>query len=725
VNRCRTVVGGALTGAAQWRAVRWWAPVIAGLALTVLFLSITARLTVLDARYDQRAVARSNAYERLYTEVLPTPAAQRVLREALAPLPISPSFVLANNRLLLPPDVLSETVNKALAQFVAYVLGGRDGLDVPLILSPVVAHTTEISQHLLPGLVTSAPHVTDSSLQRFDLDFASFIAGLRSGKLPSIPRFPLSRTTADRVATTLTSGLDAEQRTKVDGQLRLLLSSGRLDEAIALVAPAYAAQYPGLQDELTDGLSATVSTVQHPLTELRSYGTVRSLRTVHSVVPLGLWSFPLLGSLVALAALALAAHAAGRSEESLIAAIAGQLGGAALVASGVGLLVLATLPDPLRALANGGDLPASLSAIVTDIDHHLRGGVVTTYLHLCGGLLLGAGAIALVYVIATYGVSIRHLLRTALVVGAAAATTTVVTTAIPNGTPPATCNGYASLCHKPYDDVAFLATHNSMSSSDAGFINAEQDPTIIGQLNSGARALLVDFHYWTTGTAVQRFLHRLPPSSRDALAPLMTDIGTKPGVWLCHVACQLGATPATSGLHAVAEWLRTHHDAVLTLIVEDHTSPADTLSTLEKAGLKRFAWVQSAPGAPWPTLGEMVRSGHRLVVFTERADALAPWVSNYHQVGAETAFRASSPSDLSCAPGRGPAFARLFLLNNWISTDAPSRSEAAQVNAYGALSRRAARCRHERHMMPNFIAVDFAAIGDPLRVVDRLNHVSR
>jgi hypothetical protein len=721
VNRWRAIA----TGAVQWRAVRWWAPVVAGLALAVLFLSITARLTVLDARYDQRAVARSNAYERLYTQVLPTPAAQRVLRDALNPLPIPPSFVLANNRLLLPPDVLAETVDEALAQFVAYALGGRDGLDVPRIMRPVVAHTAELSQHLLPGLVTDSPHVTDSSLARFDLDFASFIAGLRSGKLPPIPQIPFKRTTADRIANTLTSGLDEEQRTTLDGQLRLLLASGRLDDAIALVAPAYAAQYPGLQDELTDGLSAAVSTVQHPLTELRGYGTVRSLRTAHSVVPLGLWSFPLLGSLLALAALALAAPAAAREDEPLVAALAGQLAGAALVASAIGMLVLATLPDPVRALARNGGLPDSLGSILTDIDDDLRGGIVTTYLHLCGGVLLGAGAIALVYVVAAYGVSIRHLLRTALVVGAVAAITPVVTTVIPDGTTPATCNGYASLCHKPYDGAAFLATHNSMSSSDAGFINAEQDPTIIGQLNSGARALLIDFHYWTTATSVQRFLGRLPPATRKVLAPLTTDIGTRPGVWLCHVACQLGATQAVSALHAVADWLRTHHDAVLTLIVEDHTTPADTLKTLEQAGLRRFALVQPALGAPWPTLGEMVRSGRRLVVFTERADALAPWVTNYHQVGAETAFRATSPSRLSCAPGRGPAYARLFLLNNWISTDAPSRSEAAQVNAQATLARRAARCRRERHMMPNFIAVDFAAIGDPLRVVDRLNHVSR
>lgn len=721
MNRWR----GVASGAAEWRVLRWWAPLIAGAAISVLFLFLTARLTVLDAGYDERAVARSHAYERLYTQVLPAPTAQRVLRKALRALPVGPSFVLANNRLLLPPDVLSDVVDTALTQFVDYLLGGRNGLDLPRILRPVVAHLAELSQHLLPGLVTRAPRVTDSSLERFNVDFASFITGLRSGQLPRIPVLPLNKTTADQVANTLTSGLDTQQRSRLDGQLRLLLSSGRLDDAIALVAPAYSAQYPGLPADLTDRLSAAVSTVQHPLNELRGYGSVRSLRTLHSVVPLGLWSFPLLGSLLALAVLSLATASAARAGESPVGALAAQLAGAATVATGAGLLVLATLPDPLRALVGAGDMPASLGAIVTDIDADLRGGIVTTYLHLCGGILLGAGAIALVYVIATYGVSIRHLLRTALAVGAAGATAAVVTTAIPNSAPPATCNGYASLCHKPYDAVSFLATHNSMSSSDAGFINAEQDPTIVGQLNNGVRALLIDFHYWRTAAPVERYLRRLPAPSRAALTPLISDIGARPGVWLCHVACQLGATPAVPALHAIGDWLRAHRDAVVTLIIEDHTNPADTMTTLERAGLRRYAWSQPSPGSPWPSLGEIVRSNRRLVLFTERADEHVPWLANYHRVGAETEFRADSPADLTCARGRGPAYARLFLLNNWVSSSlAPSRAEAAIVNSAEALGRRAARCRRERHMLPNFVAVDFAAIGQALAVVDRLNHVS-
>jgi hypothetical protein len=263
-----------------------------------------------------------------------------------------------------------------------------------------------------------------------------------------------------------------------------------------------------------------------------------------------------------------------------------------------------------------------------------------------------------------------------------------------------------------------------MASSDAGFINAEQDPTIIGQLNSGVRALLIDFHYWTTTAPAERYLRRLPPASRAALAPLMSNIGDRPGVWLCHVACQLGATPAVRALRTIGDWLKTHRDAVVTIIIEDHTSAADTMSTLEMAGLRRYAVTEPVPGSSWPTLGEMVRSNRRLVLFTERADEPVSWLSNYHRIGAETQFRADSPADLTCAPGRGPARAGLFLLNNWVSTLAPRRGEAAVVNSATVLGHRAARCRRERHMFPNFVAVDFAAIGRPLVVVDRLNHVS-
>ena len=45
------------------------------------------------------------------------------------------------------------------------------------------------------------------------------------------------------------------------------------------------------------------------------------------------------------------------------------------------------------------------------------------------------------------------------------------------------------------------------------------------------------------------------------------------------------------------------------------------------------------------------------------------------------------------------------------------------MNAYDFLEPRVARCREQRGMLPNLVAVDFFREGDAARVVDELNRV--
>jgi hypothetical protein len=177
-------------------------------------------------------------------------------------------------------------------------------------------------------------------------------------------------------------------------------------------------------------------------------------------------------------------------------------------------------------------------------------------------------------------------------------------------------------------------------------------------------------------------------------------------------------------MKALRSWLASHRDAVVTLIIEDHVSLDETRSVIEDAGLRRYVQTPPGPDVAWPTLGRMVATNHRLVVFTERNDWPDGWIRNYHFLGAETPYDVPDRAALSCAQGRGPDRAPLFLLNNWVSTSAPSRSLAAQVNAPSALLRRVRECDRERGMIPTYIAVDFAQVGDPIRAVDRLNRVS-
>ena len=109
----------------------------------------------------------------------------------------------------------------------------------------------------------------------------------------------------------------------------------------------------------------------------------------------------------------------------------------------------------------------------------------------------------------------------------------------------------------------------------------------------------------------------------------------------------------------------------------------------------------------------------------------APWYQvGYDRLLRETPYEFRRPAKLldparlpaSCEPNRGPESAPLFLLNHWVGTDpAPRPSNAARVNAFEPLLRRARECERIRGRLPNLVAVDFYAEGDLLRVVDALN----
>ena len=142
------------------------------------------------------------------------------------------------------------------------------------------------------------------------------------------------------------------------------------------------------------------------------------------------------------------------------------------------------------------------------------------------------------------------------------------------------------------------------------------------------------------------------------------------------------------------------------------------------AGLDELAY-QPVVGQPWPTLGDMIRSGRRLVVMLEDGDggAAAPWLVNGFELTQDTPYTFPTIDSFSCATNRGPADAPLFLLNHWLSGFSALVTSAQQVNVADVLLPRAQQCEAERGQIPNFVALNYVAIGDGLRVVDELNGV--
>jgi hypothetical protein len=309
------------------------------------------------------------------------------------------------------------------------------------------------------------------------------------------------------------------------------------------------------------------------------------------------------------------------------------------------------------------------------------------------------------------------------------------------------CNGHVELCDRPLDDVAFAGTHNAMSSPTyPDWLFAQQEKGLEGQLDDGVRALLIDAHFGNeVGGRVLTDLsgrderkaaeESLGPRGFEAAMRIRDSLlgGNAPRgprkMWLCHGFCEVGAIPLTQGLQEVTDFVVRHPRQVILIVIQDEgPTPQDLATAFDDAGLTPYVYKGTLPRTRegWPTLGELIDSGQRVVVMVESHayDPKVPWIHNAYDYTQETPYHFTRPSQFSCAENRGPSTAPLFLLNHWIDTSpAPRPSNAAKVNAYDVLLGRARECERERGQMPNIIAVDFYKTGDVMKVVDTLNRI--
>ena len=99
------------------------------------------------------------------------------------------------------------------------------------------------------------------------------------------------------------------------------------------------------------------------------------------------------------------------------------------------------------------------------------------------------------------------------------------------------CNGAALLCARHFDQVVLPGAHNAMSAASLGWRIPNQSVAIPEQLETGIRALLIDTHYG-----------RLQPDGTVKTDDDGSVTEGERGLYLCHVACELGATPLVPAL---------------------------------------------------------------------------------------------------------------------------------------------------------------------------------
>ena len=127
--------------------------------------------------------------------------------------------------------------------------------------------------------------------------------------------------------------------------------------------------------------------------------------------------------------------------------------------------------------------------------------------------------------------------------------------------------------------------------------------------------------------------------------------------------------------------------------------------------------------AAWPTLGQMVAAGRRLVVMTDRDGGKWPGYHDVWQHCWETHFSVKRVEDFSFRRNRGQASNRLLILNHFLTRTTGSVSLAAQANSQTVLGPRVDGCRKVTGRRPHFVVVDFYDIGRARQVVEALNRV--
>ncbi|WP_405988964.1 PI-PLC domain-containing protein [Streptomyces sp. NBC_00986] len=714
-------------GVASRRLPRIAALILAVLATAVLTVTATARSTVVSPGFYRSALNEQKAYDRLYNQVLVDPRTAAVTRGLLARLPVPEAQVTSNLKLVLPPETVRDLTEQQIDAVVGYLGGKRDALDLTVDLRPVLANLNDLAQIYFGDLVASVQDRPEPDFQRFSTDLSAALGAVVAGHVPAgLPALPLTEAQADQAAGTLVSGLPAAERDALRPAVETALRDGDVATALATVAPAVvtdrtrtaAARLRATVDggtwNLTDTLAASGNDLA-PLHRAHAY----------TAVGLGL-AETLAAALLAVALLVLWVAGGSAPPGRRLLPL-----GWSLAAGGVlaGLLaVLFRLVSGGRVIDPPGSWPPSLARLVDDVQRTALDRLTTTALTtalvpvLAGALLTGVGWALQVRPHVPSPPRIRWL---ALATGGAAVAGILL---VPYAVTPAasrTCEGSAALCDRSYDEVAYLTSHNAMSTTVDRFIGPLQDPGVSAQLEDGVRALQIDTYHWERPDEIAQRLagSDFTPEQRKFIAAAVDRFNPpREGLWLCHSVCRAGALALVPVLREIGDWMRAHPTEVVTLIVQDAISGEDTQQAFAQAGLSDLVHTPDAdPAKPWPTLGELIDSGRRLIVFAERADGPAPWYRNFYDYGMETPFAFRTPDAMSCVPYRGGTGKRLFLLNHFITIDGGSRLDAGKVNSRQYVLDRVHRCERERGRPVNFVAVDYTTIGDAGGAVDTLN----
>ncbi|KAG8697645.1 hypothetical protein FRC09_007730 [Ceratobasidium sp. 395] len=275
------------------------------------------------------------------------------------------------------------------------------------------------------------------------------------------------------------------------------------------------------------------------------------------------------------------------------------------------------------------------------------------------------------------------------------------------------CNGYAALCSRSYGNVTYIGAHNSYAySTDVTALSANQNVDVTAQLNLGVRLL-------------------------QAAGKLKDG-----GVELCHTSCALwDGGSLTSWLSKIKTWMDAHPREVITLILTN----GDNLDAKQywvppftASGISSYVYTPpsgSVARNAWPTLGNMISSGKRLVVIMDYPTNAGgvPWIVSEFNNMWETPF-SQLDANFPCKVDRvnGSPNGKMYMINHSLnykflgSNDiiVPDRAKAATTNSVASIIANANGCAPlGENLWPTYVLLDWVDKGDAFTALKQLNRV--
>ncbi|KAL9106450.1 MAG: hypothetical protein Q9227_008538 [Pyrenula ochraceoflavens] len=273
------------------------------------------------------------------------------------------------------------------------------------------------------------------------------------------------------------------------------------------------------------------------------------------------------------------------------------------------------------------------------------------------------------------------------------------------------CNGHAELCSRKYSAITFAGAHDSPFVGELPTQNQNIDLT--DQLNLGIRFL-------------QGQTHKSIPDDKV--------------LELCHTSCiEEDGGKLTDYLKTVTTWLDGHPNQVVTLLLTNGDNVDISLfdNAFNTAGAKKYTYAPANGEAvalkldSWPTLGDMIDSGKRLVVFLDYGanTAKVPYILDEFAYYYETPFDTTDAKFPECTidrPSGASADGRMGIINHFLDIDVlgidiPNRDAAATTNSKNSIGAQAGLCKSAYGRNPNVALLDYADQGQAVAAQDSLN----